>query len=133
LSPEEKTWAKIGTAEVGRENCLAWGENRRCVVCQEVCPFGAIDLAPPPPDRSVPVPVVATERCFGCGYCEHHCPAAEPAVVVRAAGALRLGPAAGSYRAEAEARGLDLALNRRDAGEDESELPEGQLPPGFLE
>lgn len=129
LPPEEKAWAKIGTAEIQRETCLAWAEDRSCVVCQEVCPFGAMDLEPPAPGRSVPAPAVAAARCYGCGYCERHCPVTEPAVVVRPEGALRL--AGGSYRAEAGARGLDLVPGRRDFGE--FHLPEGQLPPGFLE
>jgi ferredoxin len=123
----EKRWAKMGTAVVLPEICLAWAENRSCVVCQEVCPYGAIELQVRPGGSGVPVPVARLERCYGCGYCEYHCPVAAKAIVVKPRGALRL--AGGSYQAEARARGFSLDPEERamDAP------PEGQLPPGFLE
>jgi polyferredoxin len=136
LPLEEKQKAKTGTAVVLRDGCLAWEHGKRCVVCQEVCPYGAIALRPVPGREasSPPAPEVKAERCFGCGACEHHCPVASPAVVVEAAGALRL--AEGSYVAAAGEAGLMLELTPKDAknvlpgGE---EAPEGALPPGFTE
>jgi MauM/NapG family ferredoxin protein len=127
LPLEEKRWAKMGTAVVLRETCLAWAENRRCVVCQEVCPYGALDLVQEA-GREAPTPVVRAERCYGCGYCEHHCPVPRPAIVIGPEGALRL--ASPDYRREALARALDLDPESRAR---EADLPEGGLPPGFLD
>lgn len=122
----EKRWAKMGTALVLKETCLAWAEDRRCVVCQEVCPYGSIDLVQEA-GLSAPVPVVRASRCFGCGYCEHHCPVEAPAIVVKPDGALRLDHE--DYQKIALAQGLDLAPEVRAL----EEIPDGQLPPGFLE
>jgi MauM/NapG family ferredoxin protein len=131
LPLEEKQRAKIGTATVLRERCLAWEQDRRCVVCQEVCPYGAVSLRALP-GRLAPAPFVKAERCFGCGACECHCPVASPAIVAEAAGALRLRQ--GSYVEAAREARLTLELTPKDAkdllpgGED---LPEDALPPGF--
>lgn len=122
----EKRWAKMGTALVLKETCLAWAEDRRCVVCQEVCPYGSIDLVQEA-GLSAPVPVVRASRCFGCGYCERHCPVEVPAIVVEPAGALRLEH--DEYRKIAQAQGLDLDPEARAL----EEFPDDQLPPGFLE
>jgi len=133
LPLEEKQRAKIGAAVVLREKCLAWEQDRRCVVCQEVCPYGAISLRPLP-GHQAPVPFVKAERCFGCGTCECHCPVASPAVVVEAAGALRLRQ--GSYIEAAREAQLTLELTPKDAKDllpGGEELPEGALPPGFTE
>ncbi|MDR0882828.1 MAG: 4Fe-4S binding protein [Candidatus Adiutrix sp.] len=123
----EKSWAKMGTAVVLKETCLAWAEGRRCVVCQEVCPYGAVNLAREP-GGLVAAPVINPARCFGCGYCQKHCPVSQPAIVVEAAGALRLEDS--QYQREGLARGLKLGL---DARPDEEIIPDDQPPPGFLE
>lgn len=130
LPMPEKRWAKMGTAVVRPEICLAWAEQRSCVVCQEVCPYGAIELEVADSSRGVPTPVVRTDYCYGCGYCEFHCPVttAEAAIVVESQGALRLP--GHNYQGEGKAHGLSLdPLTRTPA-----ETPGGdQLPPGFLE
>ena len=123
----QKRWAKMGTAVVLPESCLAWAEDRRCVVCQEVCPYGSIELVAEA-GRTVPVPIVTAARCYGCGYCEYHCPVTPTAIVVTSAGALRLDH--GDYPEEARARGLDLDPAERAI---DDEIPADQLPPGFLE
>jgi ferredoxin-type protein NapF len=139
LSPGDRQWAKVGTAHILRHKCLAWEIDRKCLVCDEVCPYDAIILKPEP-GLKVPVPFVIEKRCSGCGYCEHHCPVeALPAIVVEPMEALRL--AEGSYRREARAVGLELQLRRRpkSPGEDGTLYPldEGDgrrgLPPGFSE
>jgi len=133
LPLEEKQHAKTGTAGMRRHKCLAWNQDRRCVVCQEVCPYGAISLRSLP-GRKVPVPFVKGERCFGCGACECHCPFASPAIVVEAVGALRLSN--GSYIEAAREAQLTLELAPKDAKDllpGGEELPEGALPPGFTE
>lgn len=131
LTLAQKQWAKMGTAEVVESRCLACSENRACVVCQEVCPFGAIDLVRAP-NVSVPVPRVNPERCFGCGYCEMHCPTARPAIIAKPDGALRLAPGS-DYPALAHAKGLDLVPGRVPSRVENDETPGDGLPPGFEE
>jgi len=126
LTLSEKRWAKMGTALVLKKSCLAWAEDRRCVVCQEVCPYGSISLVQEP-GLTVPAPVVQAARCFGCGYCEYHCPVSPSAIGVEPAGALRLNH--DEYKKTALAQGLDLDPETRAL----EEIPAGQLPPGFLE
>ena len=125
----QKQWAKVGTAVIVPGRCLAWSMDRRCMVCQEVCPYGAIELQRQP-GHTAPVPVVQARRCFGCGYCEFHCPVKMPAVLVEGFHALRLRT--GEYMAEGQAQGLDLVPGRHGAVEEDS-LPADALPPGFTE
>jgi ferredoxin-type protein NapF len=139
LSLVERPWAKVGTAHILRHKCLAWELERKCLVCDEVCPYDAIVLKPQP-GLKVAVPFVVEKRCSGCGYCEHHCPVeAVPAIVVEPMEALRLS--AGSYRREAQTIGLDLRLRApgRTTGEHAAGYPQEEgdgvqgLPPGFSE
>jgi NAD-dependent dihydropyrimidine dehydrogenase PreA subunit len=122
----------VGTAVVDPGRCLAWAHGRRCVVCEEVCPYGAVAVVQDSRARSgLPVPVVKPDRCFGCGYCEYYCPVRVPAIAVQPLGALRL---AGSRYADAgRAAGLLLLPAEKDAspGASPDDLPEDALPPGF--
>jgi formate hydrogenlyase subunit 6/NADH:ubiquinone oxidoreductase subunit I len=128
LITEEKYRAKTGTAKVNRNRCVAWAEKKRCVVCEETCPFASITLVRSP-DSDIPAPVVDPVRCFGCGYCEHYCVTRVPAVTVEPLNALRL--ASGSYRETAEQ--LGLRLNPRAGNEETAPAGiDGDLPPGFL-
>lgn len=126
----EKRWAKIGGAVVHNNRCLAWAEDKRCVVCQEVCPFGAVECVQTA-GALVPVPLVKAAKCFGCGYCEQHCPARVPAITVQPLNALRL--ARGSYIQAGKAAGLSLEPIPRKDLEQTPTLPAGSLPPGFSE
>ena len=130
LDLEEKRWAKIGGAVVHHHLCLAWAEDRRCMVCQEVCPYGAIALVQNP-GAIAPVPLVVEARCFGCGYCELHCPTAIPAITIQPSGALRL--ARGSYILAGRAAGLLLDPGAGHYAPGGSEEPDFGLPPGFTE
>lgn len=134
LSHPERIWAKVGTAQVLRHKCLAWEFDRKCLVCDEVCPFDAIELKRVP-DLKVTVPFVDEKRCSGCGYCEHHCPVeAQPAIVVEPMEALRLE--SGSHHARARAIGLDLRIRRtrpQPVEQDQTayDAANDALPPGF--
>lgn len=130
LALEQKHWARMGTAVVVPGRCLAFAMDKRCMVCQEVCPYGALKLVQKP-GQSVPVPVVLGQRCFGCGYCEHHCPVRVPAIIVEAFHALRL-PAGMDYKAEATARGFVLDPNSAHAPHEYTLAPD-ELPPGFTQ
>ncbi len=128
----EKQQAKIGTAVVQPDLCLAWAEGHSCVVCQEVCPYGAIALEQKN-GAKVPAPVVKSRQCFGCGYCERHCPVFIPAITVQPLNALRLNQP--GYREKAQAAGLDIktVAERQSIAPPPDALPEGSLPPGFSE
>lgn len=133
LPPGEKLWAKIGTAQVLRHKCLAWELDRPCLVCDETCPYDAVEFRRVP-GQKVAVPFVAEERCAGCGFCEHHCPVtAQAAIVVEPMEALRLD--SGSY--VRKGRELGLRLEVRPAGGPAAPPgvpgPSGTLPPGFTE
>lgn len=82
LSVEEKQKRQIGIAEVTRSTCLGWAFGEHCMVCDEYCPYGAIDN-----DESkegIPRPVVKPDVCRGCGACQNVCPAkGAPAIVVK--------------------------------------------------
>jgi ferredoxin len=123
LDLEEKHWAKIGGAVIHNNRCLAWAEGKSCVVCQEVCPYGAIEIVQA---GGAPVPLVKASKCFGCGYCEQHCPVRVPAITVHPLGALRLYR--GSYIQAGRAAGLDLGS--RETGDQPLEEAEDGLPPG---
>ncbi len=127
LPLEEKQWAKVGTAVVLPYRCLAWAEGRRCMVCQETCPYGAVKVVQRE-GAAVPVPVVDALRCFGCGSCEFHCPVRLSAIAVQPLNALRLTTA--DYKAAAQDMGLILTPGQKELQE---ELPPGGLPPGFSE
>jgi MauM/NapG family ferredoxin protein len=138
LPLDEKQWAKIGTARIIPQRCLAWAQNKACLVCDEVCPYDAISLRRIE-GQAVAVPFLEARRCSGCGYCEHHCPVqADAAIVVGPMDALRLS--AGSYRRQGRLQGLQLELKpstHRKTDEmpaaQETPLPADTLPPGFSE
>lgn len=125
----EKLWAKMGTAYILRHKCLAWEFDKKCLVCDEVCPYGAISLKRVP-GMSQAVPFVNESRCSGCGYCEHHCPVHnQSAIIIEPMDAFRL--AQGSHKSYGEQRGYSLSLKTRPtSAEPSSDLSEG-LPPGF--
>ena len=108
---EDKVHVKLGTARVLRHKCLAWEHGKQCLVCDETCPFDAIEFRRVP-EVPVAVPFVIEERCAGCGFCEHHCPVSnQRAIVIEPMGALRLS--SGSYREAGKAQGLDIALRKK--------------------
>lgn len=128
LPLEEKQHAKIGTARVIKERCLAWEEDKACVVCDEVCPYNAMKLVPEQ-GYNVTVPRVDESRCFGCGACEHSCPMEIPAISVEPVKAIRLN--ASNYIERSKELGFELTVSG------EQEIIEngnsGGLPPGFTE
>ncbi len=130
LPTQERVWSKLGTAKVERETCLAWKDKKKCLVCDEVCPYGAVSLKPEP-GNPVYVPHVDETRCAGCGYCEHYCPVRPGrAILVGSKGQIRL--ASGSQEQAARAKGLSLSLKQK---KEEFGYPVGSedtgLPPGF--
>lgn len=130
---QEKRYAKIGTAYILRHKCLAWESGKACLVCDEVCPYGAVSLQHVS-GIEVSVPVVDEQRCNGCGFCEHYCPVAPgAAVVVEPMDTVRLE--GGSYREKA--REIGLSIEPKSQGypgpEAAPATPRGKLPPGFTQ
>ena len=114
MSAGERIWAKTGTAVIYRRKCLAWEYKKSCMVCDEVCPYEAVEFERRE-DLPYPVPHVIEDKCGGCGYCEHYCPVVnDAAIVVTPMNALKLRRP--YYREEGKMRGFDLSL-RADAGE----------------
>ncbi|MDR1686180.1 MAG: 4Fe-4S binding protein [Desulfovibrio sp.] len=130
LPLEEKRWAKIGTAAVDRKLCLAWAEDKRCMVCKETCPYGAVSVVPHE-GHIAPVPVVRHERCYGCGFCERHCPTATAAVRVDPIGALRQHDPA--FETAAKNAGLELDPSQHAVEHPEYNPQNDGAPPGFLD
>jgi ferredoxin-type protein NapF len=104
----DRRWAKTGTARIMRDMCLAWEHQKRCMVCDEVCPYSAIKFRSEP-GNPVPVPEVLEDRCSGCGFCEHHCPVQnQSAIIVTPMGAVRLNN--GSFMEYGMSQGLNISL-----------------------
>jgi MauM/NapG family ferredoxin protein len=83
LPYEEKRFAKLGTAVIDRHRCLAWEQNKECLVCDEVCPYNAITAYMVETTKGrFKVPVVDEDLCLGCGMCEQHCPVFDTAAIV---------------------------------------------------
>jgi MauM/NapG family ferredoxin protein len=83
LPVDDKQFAKIGTAVIDRQRCLAWSQNRECLVCDETCPYNAIEARVEQTTKGpFKVPVVFEDVCIGCGMCEHSCPIDDLAAIV---------------------------------------------------
>lgn len=76
---ETKRRIALGFAVVYADLCLAFAEGRECMVCQEYCPFRAIEIETVDGRRG---PVVSEALCRGCGLCQVVCPASPIAIVV---------------------------------------------------
>ena len=127
LELTEKMWAKMGTAVIDTDTCLAWAHGQSCLICDEACPYGAVRLKRIQ-EQDVAVPVVRFEQCTGCGFCEHACPVqAQPSIRVTPMWQMRLEQ--GSYVHEGRRIGLDISRGGHD--DDEEEVPSQGLPPGF--
>jgi len=141
LPLEEKKFVKIGTAVIDRHRCLAWAQNRECLVCDEVCPYNAIEFKIVDTTKGrFKVPVVYEDLCAGCGLCEQHCPIFDTAaIVVYKFGENRResGEYASRWQKEAileRRRKSDSAnLEEESAAEDEFGASGSSFSDGFLE
>lgn len=68
----EKHSTQIGVAEVIKSKCIAWSQGEYCMVCDEFCPYRAIDIDSS--ESGLARPVVNPEICRGCGICQNACP-----------------------------------------------------------
>jgi len=129
LDCRERIWAKTGTAVINKKKCIAWEEKKRCMVCDEVCPYKAVQFTRTP-ENPVAVPRVLADKCAGCGYCEHFCPVKDKtAIFVIPDGALRLTH--DSYIEKGKAMNLDLSIKKPPSISDPKPYPD-DFAPGFL-
>jgi ferredoxin len=127
LPLDERIHAKIGTAILRRERCLVWEQDKTCLVCDEICPYDAIEFREAEGMRR---PFVTENRCNGCGQCEYVCPVeGDSAIVVVRMGEMRLPT--GSYRLEATRKGYVFEGAREQDYEIIQPFEEEQVPPGF--
>ncbi|MCU0610100.1 MAG: 4Fe-4S binding protein [Chitinispirillaceae bacterium] len=142
LKLDVKEYAKIGTAVIDKHRCLAWAQCKECVVCDEVCPYNAIDPIIAQTDRGLfKVPVVNSDLCMGCGICEKNCPVFhEAAIQVYTFGENRR--ANGTYVTASQKEKMIRERHKSDQGmysenattpAAKNVIPENELPPGFVE
>lgn len=82
LPLEEKTYAKMGSAVVDRSRCIAWEQDKVCLICDEACQYNAISsLNETVRDVTILRPFVDERICTGCGLCESRCPISGPAAI----------------------------------------------------
>jgi formate hydrogenlyase subunit 6/NADH:ubiquinone oxidoreductase subunit I len=75
LPLEEKTYVKMGTAVIDRARCIAWEQDKVCLICDEACPYNAISsLNETIRENTLLRPFVDERICTGCGLCEARCP-----------------------------------------------------------
>ncbi len=77
ITAADKSAIQIGHAVWRKKYCVVLTDGVECGNCARHCPAGAIQMVPSDPNDefSLRIPVVNTERCIGCGACEHLCPA----------------------------------------------------------
>ena len=76
ITPEEKTAIHIGHAVWIEQNCIPVNNGDSCGACARHCPAEAIEMIRKEVNgHPVEVPLINTEKCIGCGKCEHLCPA----------------------------------------------------------
>ena len=88
LTLDRKHDTRLGLAVIDRGTCIAWAQNRQCIVCREHCPIPgkAIKIIQDKVGAvTVLKPVVDKTLCVGCGICQNKCP-------VRPVRAIRVSP-----------------------------------------
>lgn len=76
IDTAEKSSIQVGRAQWLKENCIPLTDEVSCGNCARHCPTGAILMVASVAgdEESLKIPAVNTEKCIGCGACEHLCP-----------------------------------------------------------
>ncbi len=81
LSIEEKRLVQMGVAHIDKTRCIAYDQDKICLVCNEQCSYQAVV------GDEKKRPSVKEEKCTGCGICENKCPVeGESAIIVYTSG-----------------------------------------------
>ena len=154
LPLEEKQYAVIGNAVINHNRCIAWEQGKICLICDEVCPYDAVEFHMVTDEKgTIQRPFVLEDKCVGCGQCENGCPVNGPAAIfVTPVNEVRKND--GSYITERvkqlreEHKFDDEKDFYEEDGTQESDIQsgesapkpwetnapkEGELPPGFVE
>ncbi len=142
----EKQYAVIGNATIEKNYCIAWEQGKLCLVCDESCPYDAIEFRMVTDNiGTIQRPFVIEDKCVGCGQCEHACPVnGRAAIYVTPINEVRKNE--GSYITEkvkrlrevnddgdsfagTPAAGTDGAAPAQAAADSSAEE---ELPPGFV-
>jgi Pyruvate/2-oxoacid:ferredoxin oxidoreductase delta subunit len=77
ITREQKSSIQIGVANWREELCIINTDKVSCNNCERQCPAKAIKMIPKSSDdpKAPLIPMIETDRCIGCGACEHLCPA----------------------------------------------------------
>lgn len=82
LTLEEKQYAVIGNATIEQNLCIAWEQGKVCLICDEVCPYDAVEFRLVKDEvGEFKRPFVIEDKCVGCGQCERGCPVNGPAAI----------------------------------------------------
>ncbi|MCE5249164.1 4Fe-4S binding protein [bacterium] len=82
LPLDEKQYAVIGNAVIDRQRCIAWEQGKICLICDEVCPYDAVEFHMVTDEKgTLQRPYVIEDKCVGCGQCEFGCPVNGPAAI----------------------------------------------------
>lgn len=118
LSLKEKSYAKIGTAIIDKARCIAWEQNKACLICDEACQYNAINLINETIyGITLGRPIVDERICTGCGMCENRCPV-EGAAAIQVYSIGEERKRSGSYITEEKER-------LRSCEEKEEDIPSG--------
>jgi ferredoxin len=133
----EKTYVRMGTASIDRARCIAWEQQKLCLICDEICPFAAIDFKlVADAEGESKRPFVNEEVCTGCGLCEMKCPVeGRSAIVVSPTGEERL--LSGTYVSREKIEARKKAIEGRTPIEELKEEErmrhlQQELPKGFI-
>ncbi len=79
----EKKLTQIGEAELLKDICVVYVDDRNCGACGEVCPTHAIHFTE---KETILYPEIDHQYCIGCGACQLACPTTPRSIVVHARG-----------------------------------------------
>lgn len=81
-----KKLTQIGEAELLKDICVVYVDDRNCGACGEVCPTHAIRFTE---KETILYPEIDRQYCIGCGACQLACPTTPRSIVgPRQAGAM---------------------------------------------